>query len=467
MTTAIYYFEKCRDLGRAVHIRHFLLKSLRKAELREAWQRKQWTRLLGHAKEHSAFYAKHLAGITAQTPLKEIPTLTKTDILENFDALITTQNLSLQTALDHLDALQHDAYLHHRFKIFRSGGSSGNPGIMVYSPREFATVLSQILRSSQGVVSPPKTRRLRGANIYASTPTHDSIRISQSFQIGCHQVEDFSAEIPSRNLVGPLNDFRPDVLSGYPSKILDLAFLKMDGELTIQPQAIFLGSEPVTPRMRRVILQAFGILPHDHYGTTEAIVMATECRLHRGLHLEDDLHFIEILNQDGTPTLPGQLGQKIYVTNLTAFTQPIIRYELSDLMLLHDDFHTPCPCGHPGRLIQRIVGRSEDTFAFNTGNAKTVFLSPRVFQDFMEVFGEVRQFQILKKADSLTLKICTAPHLSTAETSALHQRIQNGLQALLQKNGILGPPIAIDQVSEFHGNPQASQKFKQVWNQSA
>jgi phenylacetate-coenzyme A ligase PaaK-like adenylate-forming protein len=49
------------------------------------------------------------------------------------------------------------------------------------------------------------------------------------------------------------------------------------------------------------------------------------------------------------------------LTIFERFTQPLIRYEISDRIRLTSE---SCPCGRPYRVIESIEGRQEDVLHF-------------------------------------------------------------------------------------------------------
>jgi phenylacetate-coenzyme A ligase PaaK-like adenylate-forming protein len=52
------------------------------------------------------------------------------------------------------------------------------------------------------------------------------------------------------------------------------------------------------------------------------------------------------------------------VTNLTNLVQPIIRYDVGDVVTLGPQ---PCPCGSPLPLVQAVAGRTKERFWVEAG----------------------------------------------------------------------------------------------------
>src|SRR5262249_13041939 len=70
------------------------------------------------------------------------------------------------------------------------------------------------------------------------------------------------------------------------------------------------------------------------------------------LHFNED--FVAVQLSDTTGPEP---SRRMVVTDLYRTTQPIIRYELNDLIELDPE---PCPCGSAFRVVRRIHGRADD-----------------------------------------------------------------------------------------------------------
>lgn len=89
--------------------------------------------LIRLAKERSPWHRQRLAHVDADTltesDLLFIPPMTKDDLMENFDGIVTDRRLSRSVVEGHLDVIQDDAYLLDEFHSVASGGSSGTRGV--------------------------------------------------------------------------------------------------------------------------------------------------------------------------------------------------------------------------------------------------------------------------------------------------------------------------------------------------
>lgn len=164
--------------------------------------------------------------------------------------------------------------------------------------------------------------------------------------------------------VSALNRFRPVTLTGFPSSLYYLGALIAHFKLTIhRPRAVITTSEALLPHMREMIESVFQARTFQEYGSVENCALATECE-HGRLHVHQDFGFVEILKDDGTSTMPGEIGE-IVATGFANVNQIFIRYRTGDLARWA---HGPCPCGRRNfPVLEELVGRQEDILYLPNG----------------------------------------------------------------------------------------------------
>src|ERR1044072_4265084 len=90
--------------------------------------------LLQTAKARSPWHAQRLVGVDVDAvtgaDLAAIPTMTKTDVMEHWDEIVTDRRLTLEMAEAHLERVGSEgpAYLLGEYQVVTTGGSSGTPG---------------------------------------------------------------------------------------------------------------------------------------------------------------------------------------------------------------------------------------------------------------------------------------------------------------------------------------------------
>jgi phenylacetate-coenzyme A ligase PaaK-like adenylate-forming protein len=126
-------------------------------------------------------------------------------------------------------------------------------------------------------------------------------------------------------------------------------------------------SEVLTAESRLRIHRAFGVEPFNVYAATEPAGIAAEGERHR-LHLFEDLVITEIVDDRSRPVPVGVVGAKVLVTVLFSRTQPLIRYEMSDTLILSD---RNCDGGRGFALVDSIQGRIEEVLALPPPDGRT------------------------------------------------------------------------------------------------
>ena len=91
------------------------------------------------------------------------------------------------------------------------------------------------------------------------------------------------------------------------------------------------------------------------YASTEMATAFTECKFHRGNHLQPELIFTEILDQEGKHVLPGEIGELV-ITSLQTETMPLLRFATGDMLTFTEE---PCPCGRNTQRLSPVVGRKQ------------------------------------------------------------------------------------------------------------
>jgi phenylacetate-coenzyme A ligase PaaK-like adenylate-forming protein len=143
-------------------------------------------------------------------------------------------------------------------------------------------------------------------------------------------------------MVDELNLFQPESLFTYPSIASLLAIEQLEGRLHIHPQVVETGAEVRTEQMEQNIRRAWSVAPFNVYGTTEGGPCNVDCSYHRGIHVFEDLVLMEVVDERNQAVPDGLPGSKVLITNLFNFTQPLIRYEVTDMLTISPE---PCPCG--------------------------------------------------------------------------------------------------------------------------
>lgn len=398
-----------------------------------AYQRARLAELVEHASSQSPFY-RALYGGARRGPveLSELPIVTKDAMMASFDRFLTAPGLRLSELLAHVEKVRGDELLRNEYRVMASSGSSGAKALYVYDRAAWRRgFITAGLRMTGLAGLRPALPRPRLATIAAGDGKHMTFRGGASMAVGVYRSQRFAASAPLEQLSADLQAYRPDFILGYPSILALLADEQRKGALRIAPRAVVTSSEVCTDGMRESIQSAWGRAPFNCLGLTETGIAAVDCEAHAGLHVFEDMCIVEVVDERGTPVPPGVAGAKILVTNLFNRVQPIIRFEVSDLVTLDD---RPCACG---RTMQRIValdGRSDDILEL-PGPQGRVVLHPIHLRSALGADPTVLQYQVIATKGSLDIEVVLA---ATAPVDA-RTRLDAALRSALGARGIDAP----------------------------
>jgi phenylacetate-CoA ligase len=402
----------------------------------QAYQLQELQRLREFAYAHSPFYQKFHKGLF-DAPLHELPVLTKSMLMDYFDELVTDRAIHLQGVKEFLTNKQGDERYLGRYVVQSTSGSTGQPGLFIMDSSEWLTALISAFRGFAGMgISLDPTHPIKMAQITSTNPNHMSSGGATSMGNMGMPVMLLSASEPLETMVDKLNTLQPELLLAYASIIRILADEQLSGHLRISPQTIISGSEVLTKETRRRAVQAWGDVLFNMYGTTDCGGIGAECDQHRGMHLQEDLIIVEVVDRHNRPVPVGEYGEKLLVTVLWKRAQPLIRYELSDSLQLSSD---PCPCGRPFMLINDIQGRLQEILAFDGVDGGSVNVHPIVFSEIMDVLP-VKGWQIIQEVDGLHVL------LSGVQGSLDDKVLADNISQALAKHGAIVPSITIQYV---------------------
>jgi len=392
-----------------------------------------------HAYNHSPFYQRFHQGLMDH-PLQDLPVLTKDIIMENFDDLVTDPAIHLQDVQDYMAHADGTRLFLDRYRVMGTSGSTGRPGIFIYDRAEGPTLLTSFSRALLwgGITAASKV-----AVIASTAPGHMSAQLPVIIRGQALPTFHLAATDPLARNVQRLNESQPDILVWYPSIASVFCREKREGRLKISPRAIFCSAEPLPEERRREIAETWGIQPFNSYSTTEAGVLAAECELHQGLHLFEDFTIIEVVDEKNRSVPRGTVGSKILLTVLFRRAQPLIRYEMSDL-LRHSSIEN-CACGRPFALINTIQGRKLDTLHFPAQQGGKVTITSDIFNSVLDM-APVTGWQVIQEPDELHI-------LLTGATKELRdEQVSDALRQALASRDIIVPPIQVQHVTTLIRN---------------
>ena len=189
----------------------------------------------------------------------------------------------------------------------------------------------------------------------------------------------------------------------------DLGFLEGIGTL----------GEAVSGELRERVRERFGWGLSDVYSSNEMGYMAMQCPQHDHYHVTSENVYLEVLDEQGRPCKPGQVG-RVVVTGLCNFAAPLIRYEIGD----YAEVGEACDCGRQLPVIKRFIGRVRNMLKHPDGSIVFPYFSARG----LKRFAPIRQFQLQQTgAQNLLLKLVVSSRPGSQAEAGMRQLLQDHL----------------------------------------
>ena len=168
-------------------------------------------------------------------------------------------------------------------------------------------------------------------------------------------------------------------LSGRPKSLQSIALAAERLKSSIDLETIAVFGTGVTEDEREDFRRVFGANIMSLYSSGEGCKMAISCETGHHYHINPELNFLEILNDDGSPCSIGQSG-RVIITPIYNTAQPLIRYEQGDLAIRGP----ACSCGKQLPVLQKISGRITHLFHLPDGRNIAPNLPDKEFMSLFE-----------------------------------------------------------------------------------
>jgi phenylacetate-coenzyme A ligase PaaK-like adenylate-forming protein len=406
-----------------------------------AYQQQRLRSLLAHAAEHSPFHRRRLGGLDRSHfqlgDLDRLPVMTKSQMMDSFDDVITDRRLNRRLVEQHLAACQHQpGLLFNRYVCLASGGSSGQRGIFVQTLGEYLDFVASLVRPGYAkalAAGGPSPDGLVLAIVAAASPVHSS-GFGAAVAVGPPvRLIPAPATLPLAEIVARLNAAQPPALQGYPSKLAELAREQLAGRLHIAPRSVMTVAELLTDTDRVLIEHAFATPVINAFVSSEGLVGHSQPG-GSVLSFASDMCLAELVDDDNEPAPAGEPSTKVLVTNLHNFTQPLVRYELTDRF-------TSQASAPGGWLRASVEGRADDVFHY-----ASVAVHPHVIRSALIGQAAVREFQVRQTERGVDIA-CVAD--TDVDQTALVARLEHALR----QTGLAEPEVSIKTVPAISRHP--------------
>lgn len=369
-------YETLVFIGSVIYFNQILLRC---RDRLPAIQLGRFRKLLAHAQKHSPYLREKYRGLDPRNVVPaDVPPITKAEMMEHFDGIVTDRRITRRAVEAFTaDPANVGTLFLGRYPVLHTSGSQGQPGLFVQDRWSFVRLFA--MQAARGHTL-PKTWKSFFTNFLKKQklaifqlrpgffPSGAAFAYMPKAMQRFAQVLRLQYTDPMAENVRKLNEFKPNIVSGYGHVMTNLARAELAGDLQLRASGelklMTSIAEPVLDETRDRIKDVFGIHLATHYAMGECLALSMGCPYHPGAHLNIDLAMLEVVDARGAPVPDGQPGSKVRVTNLTNYVQPIIRYEIDDVVTMNVG---PCPCGNVLPLIRNIAGRFNDALWIQRG----------------------------------------------------------------------------------------------------
>jgi phenylacetate-CoA ligase len=407
------------------------------------FQARQLRRLVRHAYANVPYYRNLFdrhglqpGDIRELADLKDIPITSKRDLQGHPPEYVVARSVNP----DHLI-------------VRRTSGSTGEPFVIRRSWLEERTLGGCRLRALQ-YFGQKATDKL--CKIILPRPLHPrDNQIAQRIlqRMGLYQSVQIDCLASPKEIIDCLHRHRPDIIMALAGVLCRIAeFVSDEDRRVIAPRFVVVGSDVLTPAMRRQICKGFASRVFDVYASHEFNLIAWECIETGQLHISEDTVIVEVM-KDGQPARSGERGE-VVVTGLHSFAMPFIRYRLGDIVTKGAD---NCRCGLNLSTISKVQGRMIDYFPLPGGRVVHPYeILPWVRQGTDAWFHQYQMIQ--EREDRILFRAVASTPPPQEELVSIERRVQTHLGP--------GVEFRIDLVPEIRPDPSGKLRVSRSLVQS-
>ncbi|MGA1822041.1 MAG: F390 synthetase-related protein [Thermoplasmatota archaeon] len=351
-------------------------------------------RIMGEfVKKNSPYYRAILKDVEYFS-VSSFMKMDKSTMMENFDS-INTRKLKkaelLEFAINREGSNSMDLF-RNEYSVGMSSGTSGNRGLTVLSKDEMAQY-SCLLWARNGIPEKIRKKRILFA-LRINSPAFMEVR---KFGVKIIYV-DYTH--PVRDLIDKINEEKLNILAGPPSLLSMIS--RERKRIKHDIDCIISYAEVLTDTVNAFLRDSFDAPVIQIYQGSEGFI-GTTCR-EGNLHINED---VLLVNLEDIPNSDDD-AKRVIVTDLYRTTQPILNYQLNDLVEPGD---INCPCGSSFRTIKRIHGRMDDVFILRGPDEDRRYLFPDyVRRSIISASGRITSYQAIQHdVDKIEIRLVVEP----------------------------------------------------------
>jgi phenylacetate-coenzyme A ligase PaaK-like adenylate-forming protein len=379
--------------------------------------------LASFARRYVPFYADQ--GLPRAPVLGDLPVVNKSTLMLGLPRTVAEPEVELEELRAWVPPDERDGQFtlwRNRYYVRRTSGTTGVVGFFLWDQQQAAAA-----DHAQARFLPPLEEMPRPVVVVSpvvALPRYASVlRDMHPIPMG--------TGLPGT--VERLNRLRPATMLGSPAFMALLAEEQLSGRLHVEPQVVAVWTERCLTPQRAVMGEAWHVDPIEPYGTSETSAIAVRC--HEGnFHILADHVHVELLAVDGSPVPVGAVADRMLVTRLCGPVQPVLRYELGDVVVRGPD---ECACRRPFPTFAEVRGRARARLWLASPNRQPVAISAFALIPVLETTPGLVRYQLrYERPGCFEIAVVARPAI---DASALRSALVKTVEAL----GAISPEIAI------------------------
>lgn len=326
------------------------------------WQNQRLQALVKHVYEHTVYY-RRIFDERGLTP-KDIQTI---------DDLKKLPIINKEIAIAHHDEIVPDNLSSFRYRVRRTGGTTGEPMQYLIDENTWGYTSAAKLYAwrTTSYQYGDKFVVMGSASLFAKKPSlprriYDKIR--NEYPMNTVNLTDELCE----KYIKFIKKNKIRFIYGYTASIYIFTSYVAKHNIDLkQVEAVFTTSENLTDAYRELIEKTYDCRVMDCYGANDAGMNAYEIALH-SYHVGYNV-LCEIINpiEENTGSL--------LTTNLLNYTFPLLRYQFGDEVELLPSVDT---AEYNGQVIRRVLGRTSDVMRLENGHNMTATGFSMIMKEF-------------------------------------------------------------------------------------
>ena len=388
------------------------------------YQKRKIIELIEYAKLYSEFYRSIYKSINTNFSIEDIPIISKRDLVDNFDAIISNKEINKQKLKEYFGVpFDFDRLLFQSYLAFHTSGSTGEPVNVVWSTEDFAaTTANYFVRLTKDLDN------LSNHRILYIGITDDYIGgNSWAYQLKNYiDVQIETIFTPIDELCRIINIKQPTIIMTKPSLLGELARMKGKQLFDIKLEKVIFAGEMIAPQDKYDIERYFGVRAHNSYATCETGPIAYQYdTATEQMEIFRNMVYVELIDEKGQVIHePYRMGN-ITVTSLQNKTMPILRYNTGDKAFYVNQ--------NIGQTISYVTGRNTSHFIFYDKYDNEIKISEYPFWS-LYVVGIMR-YQVIQQSNKMLLvRVQYIEDLTLNEKNDVNDKVLQKIRRILNQN---------------------------------